>query len=95
MLTPDKLKRLANHGFTSQSAAIVDAIWFTSCTGHQIGIALIYNPAGAWKAYIGSVFDCINEDAGAVQICESGSKIPFELAKAAFPKRPFSEENYG
>ena len=95
MLTPNELKRLENHGFTSQGAAIVDTIWFTTCTGHQIGIALVCNPAESWKAYIGNVFDYLSEDAGAVQICESGSKIPFELAKAAFPKRPFNKENYG
>jgi hypothetical protein len=87
MLTTDQLNRLSNHGFTSQGAAIVNAIWFTTCSGHQIGIALICNPVGKWKAYIGSVFDCLSEDAGTVQICESGSKIPFELAKAAFRKK--------
>jgi phage gp45-like len=30
MLTTEQLNRLQNFGFTSQGAAIVDAIWFAS-----------------------------------------------------------------
>jgi hypothetical protein len=95
MLTANELKRLANHGFTSQGAAIVDAIWFTTMTGHQIAIALICNPTGTWKAYIGVASQAMSEDAGLLEITDSGSKVPYTIAKAAFPERPFDEENYG
>jgi hypothetical protein len=94
MLTSNELKRLQNYGFTSQGAAIVDAIWFTTCTGHQIAIALICNPMGIWKAYIGVTSQAMSEDAGLLEITDSGSKLPYTIAKAAFPEKPFDKENY-
>jgi hypothetical protein len=54
MMTTEQLNRLENFGFTDQGAAIVDAIWFNSFFSvHQIGMVLICNPAGIWKAYVG------------------------------------------
>jgi hypothetical protein len=95
MLTIDQLNRLQNHGFTSQGAAIVDAIWFSQFGGPQIGMVLICNPAGVWKAYLGlPVITGIDEAHEAKQIAEAGSKVPYAIAKAAFPTRDFDNTNY-
>jgi hypothetical protein len=95
MLNIDQLNRLQNFGFTSQGAAIVDAIWFSQFGGPQIGMVLICNPAGIWKAYLGlPVITGIGEAHEAKQIAEAGSKVPFAIAKAAFPTRSFNNSNY-
>ena len=95
MRTEKELQRLQNHGFTTQGAAIVDVLWFTQTLGSQIGIVLLCNPAGIWKAYIGTLLiQRIVETAEARQIAKCGAKVPYAIAKAAFPNRPFDNTNY-
>lgn len=104
MMTTEQLNRLENFGFTNQGAAIVDAIWFTPSPSEQIGMVLICNPCGTWKAYIGviqispqSIFYAQvprNEAWDAKHIAHSGYKLPYAIAKAAFANRPFDNLNY-
>jgi hypothetical protein len=97
MLTANELNRLQNFGYTKHGAAIVDAIWFcwlSQFGGHQIGMILICNPAGIYKAYIGSIVQSLGEAEEAKHIAEFGAKLPYAIAKAAFPTRPFDNLNY-
>jgi hypothetical protein len=88
------LKRLANLGFTNQGAAIVDAVWFTDMNNYQIGIVLIFNPSGIWKAYICSQVDITSEENDAQLIAKNGAKVPYAIAKAAFPNHDFDINCY-
>lgn len=89
------LKRLANLGFTHRGAAIVDTTWFTPMLGLPIGIILICNPSGIWKAYIGTPTQInLAEDIDAKQIAEYGAKVPYAIAKAAFPGHDFDANCY-
>lgn len=95
MLTTEQLNRLQNFGFTSQSAAIVDVLWFTQAIGPQAAIVLICNPEGVWKAYLGTpITEKTTEDFQARQVAEYGAKVPYAITKAAFPERPFDNLNY-
>lgn len=91
MLNPNELNRLQNFGFTAQGAAIVDAIWFNGAytsAGNQIGIVLICNPAGIWKAYIGGIESPVLPEKDCAQlIANRGAKVPYAIAAAAFPNR--------
>lgn len=95
MLSTEQLARLENFGFTSQGAAIVDAKWFTQAFGPQVCMALICNPANVWKAYLGTpATERTTEDFQVRQVAEYGCKVPYAIAKAAFPNRPFDNLNY-
>jgi hypothetical protein len=94
MLTSEELNRLQNYGFTSQSAAIVDALWFTpGCTTAQVAMVLICNPENIWKAYIGTVNPPTSEKIDAQFIAMWGAKLPYTIAQAAFPNR-FESKDY-
>jgi len=95
MLTQTELNRLENFGFTNQGAAIVDAIWFNPPTAIAIGIVLICNPEGIWKSYIGTIVNSFGEEKDAKFIANFGAKLPYLMAKAAFPNRAFDNSNYG
>ena len=88
------LDRIVNFGFTDQGAAIVDAVWFNPPNQIMIGMVLICNPAGIWKAYISTVVQTFGEEKDAKFIAEFGAKVPYAIAKAAFPSRPFDNTNY-
>jgi hypothetical protein len=94
MLTTDQLNRLQNFGFTDQGAAIVDAIWFTPPPTISIGMVLICNPVGIWKAYISTIVQSAGEERDAQFVAAHGSKLPYAIAKAAFPTRDFDNLNY-
>jgi hypothetical protein len=94
MLTIIELKRLENFGFTEAGAAIVDAVWFHPFAAPQIGMVLICNPAGVWKAYLGTVAHSWGEALDAQTIAQCGAKVPYAIAKAAFPNRPFDINSY-
>jgi hypothetical protein len=89
------LKQLANLGFTHQGAAIVDAAWFTPMLGLPIGVILICNPSGIWKAYIGTTTQIdLAEKLDAKHIAIYGAKVPYAIAKATFPNRDFDANCY-
>jgi hypothetical protein len=87
------LKRLANLGFTEQGAAIVDALWFATTKG-QVGIVLICNPSSVWKAYIGLPTYPFFEENDAKEVALNGAKVPYAIAKAAFPSQEFDINCY-
>jgi hypothetical protein len=97
MLTSEELNRLENFGFTAQKAAIVDAIWFNGAytsAANQIGMVLICNPAGIWKAYIGGIESpYLTEKECAQLIANRGAKVLYAIAAAAFPNR-FEAKDY-
>jgi hypothetical protein len=89
-------ERLANFGYTEAGSAIVDAIWFSgaySSPATQIGMVLICDLAGCWKAYIGGLDMKTNENLGAEIIAAHGAKVPCAIAQAAFPGR-FEAKDY-
>jgi hypothetical protein len=97
---PD-LERLQNFGYTHAGSAIVDALWFpmllkdtrpleaTPC----IGLVLICNEVGIWKAYIGIVNFPLRESIDAQEIARDGVKVSYGIAAGAFPGR-FTAEEY-
>lgn len=100
MTDEQKIKRLANFGFTDSGASIVDAIWFTGCYSsgnHEIGLVLIKNLEGKWKAYIGALVPgrFADEKGDAKVIADLGQKVSYGVAAGAFPNRDITEENYG
>lgn len=92
MNKPD-LDRLENFGFTKAGSAIVDAIWFSGA--NQIGMVLICDEFGSYKAYIGALnqFQVLREEAGCAQsIAAHGCKVPEAIALAAFPNQFIADD---
>ncbi len=93
--TPD-LERLQNFGYTHAGSAIVDALWFHP--GGEllvtIGMVLTCDKIGTWKARVGVVAHPVSEQEDAKIVANTGSRLPYEIANAAFPNR-FEEEKYG
>jgi hypothetical protein len=55
---------------------------------------LICNPSGVYKSYIGTVVRSGGEEKDARFVAEYGAKVPYAIAKAAFPDCPFDNTNY-
>lgn len=93
------LKRLQNFGFTPAGSAIVDAIWFSGAftsPASQIGMVLICDQSGSYKAYIGALTEgqaLAGEAYCAQLIAADGCKVQKAIALAAFPNR-FTLEEY-
>ena len=90
------LRRKANFGYTEHGSAIVDAVWFNGAytsDAQAIGMVLIVDQSGCWKAYIGSLSYSVTEAADAQRIAAMGAKVPYPIAAGAFPNR-FLREDY-
>ena len=92
-----QVESLANLGRTAAGSAIVDAVWSTTAGG-AIGVVLILNREGKWKAYTGvaplGAAGTDAEAADALRVARDGAKVPFEVAFALFGSRGFGIDDY-